>query len=68
MAFTLLAARDARTGYPRASDLVALDTVLAPDDSTAVVRFRSPQPAFPLVLCELPVLPMHLLATACHAA
>jgi peptide/nickel transport system substrate-binding protein len=61
VAFTLLAARDPRTGYARATDLTSLDTVLTPDDSTAVVRFRSPLPAFPLVLCELPVLPAHLL-------
>lgn len=61
VAFTLLAARDPRTGYPRAGDLAALDTVLAPDDSTAVLRFSAPLPAFPLVLCELPVLPEHLL-------
>lgn len=62
VAFTILAARDPRTGYARASDLAALDTVLTPDDSTVVLRFRAPQPAFPLVLCELPVLPAHLLA------
>ncbi|HVZ76859.1 MAG TPA: peptide ABC transporter substrate-binding protein [Gemmatimonadaceae bacterium] len=61
VAFTLLAARDPATGYPRASDLAALDTVIAPDDSTAELRFASPQPAFPLVLCELPILPRHLL-------
>ena len=61
VAFTLLAARDPRTGFPRASDLSALDSVLVPDDSTAVLRFRTAQPAFPLVLCELPVLPEHLL-------
>ena len=67
VAFTLLAARDARTGYARASDLAALDTVLAPNDSTAVLRFRAPQPAFPLVLCELPVLPVHLLANVPRA-
>ena len=61
VAFTLLAARDPRTGYARAGDLATLDTVIAPDDSTAVLRFASPLPAFPLVLCELPVLPEHLL-------
>jgi peptide/nickel transport system substrate-binding protein len=61
VAFTLLAARDPATGYARAGDFAALDTVLAPDDSTAVVRYRSPLPAFPLVLCELPILPEHLL-------
>jgi peptide/nickel transport system substrate-binding protein len=62
VAFTLLAARDPATGYARAGDLTALDTVLTPSDSVAVMRFRSPQSAFPLVLCELPVLPAHLLA------
>lgn len=61
VAFTLLAARDPRTGYWRAGDLAALDTVLAPDDSTAVLRFGAAQAVFPLVLCELPVLPSHLL-------
>jgi peptide/nickel transport system substrate-binding protein len=61
VAFTLLAARDPRTGFSRASDLAAIDTVLVPDDSTAVLHFTSAQPAFPLVLCELPVLPEHLL-------
>jgi peptide/nickel transport system substrate-binding protein len=61
VAFTLLAARDPRTGYARAGDLASLDTVLTPDDSTAVVRFGTVQPEFPFVLCELPVLPEHLL-------
>ena len=61
VAFTLLAARDPRTGYARAGDFAALDTVLTPDDSTAVLRFHSALPAFPLVLCELPILPEHLL-------
>ena len=61
VAFTLLAAKDPRTGFWRSGDLDALDTVLTPDDSTAVLRFRIVQPAFPLVLCELPILPAHLL-------
>lgn len=61
VAFTLLAARDPRTGYLRASDLAQLDTVLAPNDSEVVVRFTTPQVAFPLVFCELPILPEHLL-------
>jgi peptide/nickel transport system substrate-binding protein len=61
VAFTLLAARDPLTGYARAGDLAALDTVIAPDDSTAVLRFQSALPTFPLVLCELPILPEHLL-------
>ncbi len=60
-AFTVLAARDPRTGYPRATDLAAVDTAFARDDSTLVVRFHAPQQRFPVVLCELPVLPAHLL-------
>jgi len=61
VAFTVLAAHDPATGYWRASDLATVDTVLAPDDSTAVIRFRTPQAAFPLVLSELPILPAHAL-------
>ncbi len=60
-AFTLLAARDPRTGYARAADLAPIDTTMAPDDSTLTVEFASPQPLFPMVLCELPVLPEHRL-------
>ncbi|HUX32972.1 MAG TPA: peptide ABC transporter substrate-binding protein [Gemmatimonadaceae bacterium] len=67
VAFTLLAARDPVTGYPRAGDLAAVDTVVAVDDSTADVRFAAPQTSFPLVLCELPILPAHLLATVPRA-
>ena len=67
VAFTLLAARDPRTGYARGGDFAALDTVLVPDDSTAVLRFHSALTAFPLVLCELPILPEHLLRDVPHA-
>ncbi|MDA1080936.1 MAG: peptide ABC transporter substrate-binding protein [Gemmatimonadetes bacterium] len=61
VAFTLLVARDPRTGYPRGTDLSAIDTVRAADDSTVTIEFADPQPLFPLVLCELPILPEHLL-------
>ncbi|HVT40128.1 MAG TPA: peptide ABC transporter substrate-binding protein [Gemmatimonadaceae bacterium] len=67
VAFTMLAARDPRTGYARASDLLALDSVLVGDDSTAVLRFRIAQRAFPLVLCELPIVPEHLLRNVARA-
>jgi len=60
--FTLDAARDPATGYWRATDLANVDTVIAMDDSTAIIRFRSAQPSFPLILCELPLLPAHLLS------
>lgn len=62
VAFTLEAARDPATGYWRATDLSAIDTVVAMDDSTARIHFRAPQTEFPLVLCELPIVPEHLLA------
>jgi peptide/nickel transport system substrate-binding protein len=61
VAFTIDAARDPVTGYWRATDLAAIDTVLARDDTTINIVFRVPQPTFPLVLCELPILPAHLL-------
>ena len=62
VAFTLDAARDPATGYTRAADLATVAAVEAPDDSTVRIRFQSEQPSFPLVLCELPILPRHLLA------
>ena len=62
VAFTIDAARDPVTGYPRAADLAGVAAVDVENDSTVRVRFTAEQPSFPLVLCELPVLPRHLLA------
>jgi peptide/nickel transport system substrate-binding protein len=59
--FTLDAARDRATGYPRHADLATVVATLAPDDSTVIIRFATPPPGFPAVLCELPILPAHLL-------
>jgi peptide/nickel transport system substrate-binding protein len=67
VAFTIDAARDPATGYWRAADLAGVDTVIVRDDSTATVVYRAPQPAFPLVLCELPIVPVHLLGAVAHA-
>jgi peptide/nickel transport system substrate-binding protein len=61
--FTLDAARDPATGYARAADLASIDSTAALDDSTVMLRFTREQFAFPLVLCELPILPAHLLAS-----
>ena len=61
-AFTLEAARDPRTGYPRASALAALDTAWAANDTTLVLRFRAAQPELPAILSELPLAPTHLLS------
>ncbi len=60
-AFTIDAARDPATGYPRYSDLADVTTVLAPDDTTLAINFARAQPRFPLVLCELPIVPRHAL-------
>jgi peptide/nickel transport system substrate-binding protein len=62
VAFTVDAARDPATGYWRATDLANVDSVIAANDSTAIVRFHAPEPAFPLIFCELPILPAHLLS------
>ena len=62
VAFTLDAARDPSTGYPRYADLADVDRVDAVDDTTVVIAFSRPQPRFPLVLCELPIVPAHRLS------
>lgn len=67
-AFTLDAARDPATGYPRQADLAGLRSAVAEDDSTLVLTFDSPQPRFPAVLCELPLVPEHILAGVDRAA
>lgn len=59
--FTLDAVRDPATGSPRFAELVDVERVETPDDSTVVIRFVRPQPRFPLVLCEQPIAPAHLL-------
>jgi len=66
VAFTIDAARDPATGYWRATDLAAIDSVLIRDDTTVALKFSVPQSTFPLVLCELPILPAHLLGRVPH--
>ncbi|MDF2771556.1 MAG: ABC-type transporter, periplasmic subunit [Geminicoccaceae bacterium] len=67
VAFTIDAARDRATGYPRHADLATVAATSAPDDSTIVITFASPPPGFPAVLCELPILPAHLLGNVPRA-
>ena len=67
-AFTFLAARDRRTGFPRAGELATLDTVVATNDSTLEMRFSRAPAALPPLLAELPLLPAHLLDTVPRAA
>jgi peptide/nickel transport system substrate-binding protein len=61
--WTLDAARDPATGYPRATELADLQSVLAQDDSTVLLRYIRVQERFPDVLTDLAILPSHLLDT-----
>src|SRR5687768_17877185 len=56
---TLFRSRDPRAGFARAGDLAAVDTVLAPTDSTLLIRFVTPQRGLPSIFAELPILPAH---------
>lgn len=67
VAFTIDAARDPRTGYLRYADLADITDIEAPNDTTVTLRFRGAQHGFPLVLCELPIVPAHLLASVPRA-
>ena len=67
VAFTLDAARDRATGYPRYGDLASITSVNAPDDSTVRIRFATAPPGFPPILAELPILPAHLLASVARS-
>ena len=66
-AWTLDAARDPATGYPRATDLATLDSTTASDDSTLTLAFSTPPATFPDVLTDLAILPAHLLDSVPHA-
>lgn len=66
--FTLDAARDPATGYPRTADLACLDGVRAVDPLTVRLAFCRPQAGFPDVLTDLGIVPAHLLAGLPHAA
>lgn len=61
VAWTLSAARDPATGYPRLDDLSAIAFINNPNDSTVLVRFAAPQTDFPDVFTDLAILPAHLL-------
>lgn len=61
--WTLDAARDPVTGYPRFADLADVQDVAASDDSTVVIRWGRAPAAFPDVLTDLAILPAHLLDT-----
>jgi peptide/nickel transport system substrate-binding protein len=65
--WTLNAARDPATGYPRTNELAALESVSDPNDSTVILRFGAPRMGFPDLLTDLAILPAHLLANVPHA-
>ena len=68
MAWTIEAARDPATGYPRMSDLTDVATVLAIDDSTLRISFLRKKSAIPDVLTDLAILPAHLLDSVPHSS
>lgn len=65
--WTLDAARDPATGYPRFAELQSLASVAELDDATVELRFDRPTEAFPFVLTDLAILPAHLLDSVPHA-
>ena len=70
--WTLQAARDPATGYPRYTELQGVTSVAALDDSTVELRFAdSAEPRggaeLPDVLTDLAILPAHLLDSVPHA-
>ncbi len=66
--FTLDAARDPATGYPRAADLACLTEVRARDAATVQLTFCRPQPGVADVFADLPIVPAHCFAGVPHAA
>jgi peptide/nickel transport system substrate-binding protein len=68
VAWTLNAARDPATGYPRLTDLAGVSAVTALNDSTVAVRFSSQPVAthLPDVFTDLAILPAHLLDSVPH--
>lgn len=67
-AFTFLTARDPATGFPRAAELATLDTAIAADDTTLLLRFTRAPARLPALLAELPIVPAHVLAGVPHAS
>ncbi len=67
--WTIDAARDPATGYPRLTDLAAIGALAAPNDSTVVLRFASAVTPgnLPDVFTDLAILPAHLLSNVPHA-
>jgi len=61
--FTFESLRNKGLGAPRAGDVAAVTKVQALTDSTLQFTFNAPQPAFPVIFAEMPLVPAHLLDT-----
>lgn len=65
--WTLEAARDPATGYPRLNELQSITGVTALNDSTIELRFATrPASDLPFVYTDLAILPAHLLDSVPH--
>ncbi|MEP6571813.1 MAG: ABC transporter substrate-binding protein [Gemmatimonadota bacterium] len=64
--WTLDAARDPATGYPRLNDLSSVDSIMAIGDSLIWIHFRERVTQVPDVFTDLAILPSHLLGTTPH--
>lgn len=62
-AWTLTAAHDPATGYPRMNDLRDMTSAVAVDDSTLLIHFAGRESRVPDVLTDLAIAPAHLLDT-----
>jgi peptide/nickel transport system substrate-binding protein len=60
-AFTVQRAQDAATGYPRRADLSGIDSTRTTSVDTLTLFFARAQADVPLVLAELPLVPVHRL-------
>ena len=68
--YTLLTARDPRSGFARAADLATVEDVSAPTPTTVRISFATPPPRreLPRILAELPIVPAHKLEHVALAA
>lgn len=67
-AFTYALARDSAVGSPRRAELGSLVDARALDDTTLILRFSAPQPSLPRFVCELPLVPRHVLGAVSRKA
>lgn len=61
--FTFKSLKDPLIGSPRAADGAMIRSVVISDSAAVRFQFDRPQPAVPLLLSELPIVPRHLLDT-----